>query len=263
MKDARPRPAHLTAENAAAFQAQSVVDAYHLRAPYPPELVDLLLDLSVSDVVLELGCGTGEIARTLAPRVSRIDAVDISQPMLARAREMPGGDHPSIVWIESSGEDFDYSSTYGLAVAGDSLHWMDWERVLPAIRRSLAPGAHLALVSAGEMSGLWQEEINTLISRYSVMQEFEPYEIVEELEARRLFRTLGETIVGDAPYERTVDAFIEAFHARAGFVRARMGPEGTRAFDEEVHCAVDPYATDGILQLSATAHVTWGEPLEG
>lgn len=38
---------------------------------------------------------------------------------------------------------------YGLVTAGSSLHWMDWEVVLPRIGRLLSPEGCLAIVNEG------------------------------------------------------------------------------------------------------------------
>jgi peptidoglycan/LPS O-acetylase OafA/YrhL len=68
------------------------------RAPEPErfwqaeELVDYLLgglgvELGSDDTVLEIGCGLGRITRVLAARSAEILAVDVSDEMLARARE--------------------------------------------------------------------------------------------------------------------------------------------------------------------------------
>ncbi|MBV9278962.1 MAG: class I SAM-dependent methyltransferase, partial [Chloroflexi bacterium] len=50
-------------------------------------------------VVLDAGCGTGDVARPLAPLVDRVDAVDISAGMIERGRRLPGGENPAITWI--------------------------------------------------------------------------------------------------------------------------------------------------------------------
>src|SRR5688572_812549 len=102
------RPPHLTQERADRFKDQSVVDAYPLRWPYPHETFEILAGLMASGtgIVLDAGTGTGDIARPLASRVGRVDAVDVSAAMLARARTRPGGDHPGLEWIESRLEDF-------------------------------------------------------------------------------------------------------------------------------------------------------------
>lgn len=258
------KPSQLTAHNAAAFQIPSVVDAYHLRTPYPAELVDVLLDLDsgARGPVLELGCGTGEIARALAPHVSRIDAVDISAPMLERARSMAGGDAPSIRWIESAAESFTTDGPYSLVVSGDALHWMDWEVVLPAIGRALAPEGRLAIVNAGEVrSSSGDEALLQVIRRHSVISDYQTYELTDELVARGLFEVEGEVTTARMPFERSVDAYIEALHATSGFPRERMA--NPDAFDREVRAVVEAEAVDGVLTLEAFARVSWGRPLGG
>src|SRR5438105_3248707 len=85
-----------------AFKDPDVVSLYDRRPPYPPEIFETLLSLlpeGSSPAVLELGPGTGEIARAIAPHVARVDAVDASQEMLNRAARMPGGYAGNIRWI--------------------------------------------------------------------------------------------------------------------------------------------------------------------
>lgn len=119
------RPAHLTPANAATWQHPDAVAAYEHRAPYPVALIARLAEAACDGNVLELGCGTGAITRPLARHVRAIDAVDISPAMLAEAQRLPGGDAPSIRWREGAAEAVTFGSSYDLAVAGASLHWMD------------------------------------------------------------------------------------------------------------------------------------------
>src|SRR5262245_12200277 len=95
------KPAHLTPENAARFQDQDVVDVYHFRLPYTQEVFETLKALIIDSprVALDVGTGTGDIARSIAPFVDRVDAVDWSQAMIAKGKKMPGGDNPKIHWI--------------------------------------------------------------------------------------------------------------------------------------------------------------------
>src|SRR5436309_15943530 len=101
-----PKPAHLGPAYAAQFGDAAVVAAYQHRPPYPDAVFDLLAGLIAGEprVVLDLGCGTGDVARPLAPRVARVDAVDIAPAMLAQGRALPGGDHPHLRWILGSAE---------------------------------------------------------------------------------------------------------------------------------------------------------------
>jgi ubiquinone/menaquinone biosynthesis C-methylase UbiE len=54
---------------------------------YEATLTQIRALATPSDVVLELGCGTGSTAITLAPDVSRIIATDVSSVMLEKGRE--------------------------------------------------------------------------------------------------------------------------------------------------------------------------------
>ncbi len=69
------RPAHLSSANAATWLHPDAVAAYEHRAPYPAALIARLAEAAGNGNVLDLGCGTGAIARPLAPHVRAIDAV--------------------------------------------------------------------------------------------------------------------------------------------------------------------------------------------
>ena len=88
------------------WNARAREDAYYFvdtRQPYrrsdhdrfwdAAQLVDHVLDglgvaLEPGDRVLEIGCGLGRITRVLAARVARVVALDVSDEMLERAREL-------------------------------------------------------------------------------------------------------------------------------------------------------------------------------
>ena len=128
------KPAFWSREHAATFEDASVAAAYRCRPPHPAETFAILTGLirDTPRTVLDLGCGDGLVARPLAPLVDRVDALDISAAMLAEGRRRPGGDHPNLTWIVGAAETAPLSPPYALVTAGDSLHWMDWDVVLPA-----------------------------------------------------------------------------------------------------------------------------------
>ena len=70
----------LATNHATRFQEPGIIARYHLRLPYPRETFDFLLSLITSTprVVLDVGTGTGELARQLVEYVDRVDAVDCS-----------------------------------------------------------------------------------------------------------------------------------------------------------------------------------------
>lgn len=256
-----PKPDHLGREYGGQFADPGVVAAYHHRPPYPAEVLDILVGLVVAPgTVLDVGTGTGEIARGLVGRVAGVDAVDPSAGMLAKGRGLPGGGHPRLTWILGGAEDAPLHPPYGLVTAAASLHWTKWAVVLPRIRSVLAPGGVLAIVDLAEEPRPWDGSLREVIARYSTNRRFRPYDLVAELEDRGLFRELGRRRTAPVPFAQPVAAYVESFHARNGFSRDRMGPEDATAFDAAVEGLVAPHAVAGVVQLGVAGEVVWGVP---
>lgn len=68
--------------------------------------------------MLDVGCGTGYIARTLVERVGQVDAVDFSQNMIEMGKMLLNGDNPRLRWILGSVEEVELYPPYGLVTAG-------------------------------------------------------------------------------------------------------------------------------------------------
>jgi len=257
-----PKPRHLGPGYASQFSDPSVVEAYRHRPPYPPGTFDLLAELIVdpAGAVLDAGCGSGFLARPLAARVGRVDAVDPSAGMIAAGRRLPGGGHPHLRWIEAPMESAPLRPPYALAVAGESLHWMDWGIVLPRIRAALLPDARLVVIGKEFSSVPWEEELAALIARYSTNREFEPYDLVTELTTRGLFRVEGERRTKPAPLHSTVEDYVESFHSSNGFSRDRMAPEDAAAFDAAVKQLAQTAHPEGRFSLEVRARLVWGRP---
>jgi SAM-dependent methyltransferase len=239
-----------------------VVAAYRHRPPYPAEVFAILCELIVDEPrsVLDAGTGTGELARGLAPLVARVDAVDPSPGMIALGRSLPGGDHPNLRWIEGYAEDAPLDPPYVLIAAGQSLHWMEWSVVLPRFRDDLTPGGVPAIVGEREERRPWNDGVLAAIQRHSTNRRYRPYDLIEEIESRGLFRTVGRRETAPLAYTRTVADYVESFHARNGLSRDRLTPEAAAAFDREVTELVAPYARDGRLALAVSGRIVWGQP---
>lgn len=80
------------------FAYAGVATAYRYRPPYPPVVFDALerLITDESRAVLDIGAGEGALARPLAARVERVDAVDVSAAMVEEGRQRPGGRQPNL-----------------------------------------------------------------------------------------------------------------------------------------------------------------------
>jgi len=110
-------------------------DAYERARPeWPTEVARWLVPES-SELVVELGAGTGKLTRAVAALGVRVVAVEPDGRMLTvlRGRSLEG--------VEGSAEDIPFAD--GAAdgvVAGSSLHWFELGAALREIHRVLRPG---------------------------------------------------------------------------------------------------------------------------
>lgn len=258
----RPKPAHLGPDYADQFSDPSVVAAYHLRPPYPAAVLHRLVALVApgANRVLDLGTGTGAIARGLATQGVTVDALDPSPGMIERGRRLPGGEAPGLRWIVGRAEDAPLAPPYGLITAAASLHWMEWPIVLPRCRDLLVPGGPLALVADRTEPPPWADVLQAAIDHHSTNRDYHPYDLVAELTDRGLFRLLGQEITAAMPFEQPVADYVESFHARNGFSRDRMTAAAAAAFDREVTAILAPHTPDGVVRLGVVGVITWGLP---
>jgi SAM-dependent methyltransferase len=258
-----PKPAHLGRRYASQFDDESVARAYHTRPPYVPETFAILAGLLAKGprTVLDLGCGTGDAALGIAPHADHVDAVDPSPAMLRVARARPGADDPRLRFILSSAETFRPETRYSLIVAAESLHWTQWELVLPSLARALRPGAFLALVSGRELIDVpWSDELARLIPRYSTNREYRPYDLVAELTRRGLFLEAGRRSTEPVAFAQPLEDYVLSFHTRNGFSRERMTRQAAREFDGALGRMVGPHLRDGRVHGHTLASVVWGRP---
>jgi SAM-dependent methyltransferase len=258
-----PKPPGWSAEYGAWFQEPSVAERYDFRPPYPAEVFEILTSLLGDGprTVLDAGCGTGDLARRLAPLMDAVDAVDQSAAMLAQARLLPGGAAENLTWIESPIETASLHPPYGLVVAGESVHWFGWEVALPRFASVLAQSGVLALVyrdwiRAPELG----ERLRPIYSTYAAKTDFTRRDVVEELGRRDLFEQLGMRTTAPEPWRPTLDELIGCHHSQSGFVLEKMDdPEG---FDRELATALNELVpmVDGRYELDVVATVTWGSP---
>ncbi|MGH2561932.1 MAG: hypothetical protein ACRDJH_22955, partial [Thermomicrobiales bacterium] len=102
--------------------------------------------------------------------------------------------------------------------------------------------------------------VQDVIDRHSTNRDYQPYNLIAELEQRGLFRVLGRQTTDPIPFHQPIAAYVESFHARNGFSRDRMPPASAAAFDAEVTRLVTPHANDGLVTLQVPGKVIWGSP---
>jgi SAM-dependent methyltransferase len=92
--------------------------------------------------LLDVGCGTGEIALLLAPLYTEVVGLDADEEMIEEARaEAERQDRRNTRWVTALAEELPLDlGTFRTATFAQSFHWMDRERVASTVREILEPG---------------------------------------------------------------------------------------------------------------------------
>ncbi len=257
-----PKPGHLGLKYVEQFKDASIVEVYHHRPPYADEAISKLVALIVDEprTILDVGCGTGDLCRRLVNAAERVDAVDFSRAMIDKGKTLPNGAHAHLHWICGRVEEVELYPPYALITAGESLHWMAWDSILPLFHRILTPHGYLAVIGRETAGNPWDDALQRLIARFSTNQGYRPYNLIEELERLHLFQKQGSMRTRPVPFVQSGEDYIRSIHSRNGFSRQRMGEDAAQAFDEAVRTMLAPFLREGLLTLSAVSYVVWGMP---
>ena len=117
-------------------------DAYKkFRPRYPRELYKFLLnDLPTDGTILDCATGNGQAALDLVNDKARVIGIDLSFQQLSNAPQ-----HTNCLWSQAMVESLPIASeTIDLAVIAQALHWFDFERFYPEIKRVLRPNGRIA-----------------------------------------------------------------------------------------------------------------------
>jgi SAM-dependent methyltransferase len=263
------KPRHLWPDYAAWFKDPGIVAAYHYRPSYPPEVFAILESFVVDTPrrVLDVACGTGDIARPLSTLVEHVDAVDWSLGMIEKGKGLPGGNQPGITWIHRPVEEAPLTPPYALITAGESIHWLDWDVVLPRFAAALSPNGVLAMIERDwDGPARLRARLGPIFAHYSANRDYRPFDLIGELE-RRGFRKLGERRSRPVPWRPSLDEYVEMRHSQNGFSRERMGQPRAAAFDRVLRATVEEMCRegavsvhDGTLALHVEATIIWGRP---
>lgn len=259
------RPRQYWNDYASRFKNRSLVETYELRPPYPDETYRILLSLlgESRGRVLDVGCGTGKIARGLVNHIDSVDAVDFSQEMIRVGKLLVNGDHPNLRWINGPVETVQLYPPYDMVIAGASIHWMEWNVVFPRFKEVLTTDGYLVIIDGDRPIGAsWHDAELSLIHKYSTNRHYENIDLIQELVNRGHLELVGDKRTTLVSFSQPLTDYVQSFHSRESMSKEHMGAENVRAFDAELSRILSDYIDDkGFLSFQLEARVTWGKPL--
>lgn len=242
-------------------------DYERFRLPYPPALIDHLLDLvnpSGAGWLLDLACGTGQLTFALLDRFERVWAVDQEPDMvgLLRAKGARAESARLEATVSSAEELTAPSGAFELVTVGNAFHRLQRDRVARRLVGWLRPGGYVALVWSGSpwLGGEgWQSAFGELIERWRIRAGAEARVPRGWDRARR--ERPDQTVLADAglelvgsysfptPHDWTLEALAGFVYSTSMLPRSVLGGE-LSAFERELREALAPYVADGKLSES-------------
>lgn len=128
-------------------------DYARYRPGYPPSFYERITSLGVglpNQRVIDLGCGTGNVARELARRGCEVTGVDSSERQIAEARRLAREEGLKIDFLVRPAEKTELGDeSFDIVTAAQSWLYFDRDRAVAEVRRLLAPGGRLMTCHIG------------------------------------------------------------------------------------------------------------------
>lgn len=234
-----------------------VAGFYHqYRRGYPPAVFDKLADtfgLTSDDIVIDVGCGTGQLTLPIAARVRCVAGVDPEPDMLARARRAAAEQHiTNVNWL--LGADTDVPALAALlggqraaaVTIGQALHWMNYRELFGTLIPLLRPGGGVAVITNGtplwRQDSAWARALRTFLGQWLGTTPSAACGTDEASQQRyRDAMTAAGFDVTEASFEYTDHLDLEHLVGSLYSAMPVPPPDQRAAFTEQVRRAVAPH----------------------
>lgn len=238
------------------------------RPTYPAELLaDLCERLPVSGRgrLLDLACGTGQVALPLAGRFSVVVALDQEGESVAfgRAKALAAG-QDNICWVVGAAETVEVSPGFELVTVGTAFHRLSRRLVAERIFSWLEPGGAVALLwgeTPSEGRAGWQRELTEVVAAW--MERVGTADRVpagwSEAIRRRpheaVLRGVGFDYIGKFEFGReepwTAESLAGFMYSTSVLNRGVLGPL-VGAFEQDLESLVRSHSTSGVVVAQAS-----------
>jgi SAM-dependent methyltransferase len=237
-------------------------DYGRFRVGFPAPFFERLAERGLvrrGDRALDLGTGTGTVARGLALRGCDTIGLDPSESLMAEGRRLDREAGVRIAQVAALAEALPFAAaSFDLVVAGQCWHWFDGPAAAAEARRALASGGHLAIAYFDwlPLPGTVVAATEALIKRHNPAWHMDGgtgiYPAYPEVVWAAGFRSI-ETFSFDLDIPYRHEAWRGRIRASAG-VGASLPLKAVAEFDAE-HAAL--LARDFPAEPLAVPHRVW------
>lgn len=121
-------------------------DKYAFVSKYGEDLIGWLAPQK-GERILDVGCGTGQLAAEIAEYGARVTGMDLSAPMIEKAKNA----YPALTFDVKDLRDFAYGEPFDAVFSNAALHWVDDQQsAIACMHRALKSGGRLVLEMGGK-----------------------------------------------------------------------------------------------------------------
>lgn len=238
------------------------------RPPYPRSLLDDLcrtLPVSGSGTLLDLACGTGQIALPLARRFGDVFAVDQEAEFVEYGQlKTENLGITNVTWLRATAEDAELNEAFELVTIGNAFHRLDRNLVAERVLTWLHPGGGVALLwGETPQRGLepWQQAMAQVLTTWmdkggaTVRVPNGWAEAMAEDPHDQVLRRAGFDYAGKFEFTVTQTWSIEAltgFVYSTSFLNRKALGGKVKDFEKELAEALEDFTSDGTLYESAS-----------
>ena len=246
----------------------TALDYARYRAGFPNSLFERLAAHGIGlpgQAVVDLGTGTGALARSFARRGCRVIGIDPSQSMLDQARQLTGADEGHVEYRLATAENTGLPpGSADVVAAGQCWHWFDRPQTARECARILRP-AGFVLVAHFDwlpLAGNLVEATEKLVLAYNPSWNMAggsglyPAWLRDLAEAG--FRNI-ESFSYDVDVPYSPEAWRGRIRASAG-VGASLPPEQVAAFDRDLAALLAANFPGRELHTPHRVYAVWARP---
>ena len=243
------------------------------RPGIPEEVIDVIVkhfNVKPTDRILDIGCGTGQVAIALEGKCGEMVCLDPDPDMLKWARKLTKGSKIKLTWLNYGAEDLrrlkKNLGIFKVATICRAFHWMNQDQVLKDLESLIDEEGGVAIFGDGSFwtgQEEWQQTVKKIVQKYlgeerrAGKNKFkEPEERWDDTLARSVFRFIK---IHNVPITRNwnIEHIIGCLFSTS-FAAPHLFGDQLDRFKEEIKNILLSINQKGVFQENAVWSIVLG-----
>ncbi len=146
------------------------------RPSIPEEVINIIIkhfDIKPNDRILDLGCGTGQVALVMEGKCGEMVCLDSDPEMLKQAKKATKDSQIKLTWVNRGSQDLGKAKEnlgiFKIATICRAFHWMNQKQVLEDLDALIDENGGIAIFGDGSFwTGReeWQQAVKRVVQKY-------------------------------------------------------------------------------------------------